>query len=901
MTVSNIQLNLNTQPKPLNKDKKATKSYLEAKGAIKTEDKIHPLPPQGHLIHDSVGNSVKYFFKDIGYDLKSLKNGFNGTANDHQSGRLNDVGLVVAGIMIATYLASKTTNPKARVMEYVGLGAFLTAMSIYPKIAINTPAKLMHGYDIDKQYIDDQGRKKSVMQDSNYVPYDMYLGEIPEEDIAIIGDKMGIPRDIKNRNDVIREQMRKIATQSNTLWMLTAGVTPALAALLCCGLENYVVGPALEKANIAKYESSISKALQKTMEMAEILEADSIHSNALSDKVEKLLTNYKGQELPKEEFNNLVETLSEDLFANTSEGIKEDLAKILEASAGKGNSSVVFTENTIQDLIAIAEDSISKSNKEALGKILVPTKEELETIVKKYLPSEADFVAGAQTNSENVIKIKEDLRALLDSKIKNSSTTVPKEFLNSQKNEIIENITKAVKAEKSSFVSEDAIKQIVDFAKILGEFKENQKILKKGAQFNIEFASETIIARSYDKFEKTLLKELGIKYSDLKKMRESEKYTKELLDKKFTEIAKDDKRFAKALENLGNVVSEMEVKLNGKDETRSRLLDLINATENNYNNTAKRLDKLGSFKTTINRLVKQDVETLGNNINTREELFDFLDGVTENKLKKLFEGKSWEKLSEAERIKYIAENANGIGSSKNLEITRILERYQGAKNSFNRILHTFDVYKRALNPESFAEALNDKSPEYIDSILKKGKDALLHASAPDHTMKLDTVKNPNFYKDLMNSIWASEAGEFYSTKQKGLLTEATKDALKKNNEFVKGNVLDRFQYYITRFRNIVGNSTVDFTKPYHILNKDIRNQYTMAEKTRMAFFNLVGQTPVDMAKGAAGRKFATQKWVRIISAITGGVFGIAILAQLGFGKLSNPQNIQKQVLDDANN
>ena len=138
MTVSNIQLNLNTQPQPLNKDKKATKSYLESKGAIKTEDKIHPLPPQGHLIHDSVGNSVKYFFKDIGYDLKSLKNGFNGTANDHQSGRLNDVGLVVAGIMIATYLASKTTNPKARVMEYVGLGAFLTAMSIYPKIAINT-------------------------------------------------------------------------------------------------------------------------------------------------------------------------------------------------------------------------------------------------------------------------------------------------------------------------------------------------------------------------------------------------------------------------------------------------------------------------------------------------------------------------------------------------------------------------------------------------------------------------------------------------------------------------------------------------------------------------------------------------------------------------------------------
>lgn len=30
------------------------------------------------------------------------------------------------------------------------------------------------------------------------------------------------------------------------------------------------------------------------------------------------------------------------------------------------------------------------------------------------------------------------------------------------------------------------------------------------------------------------------------------------------------------------------------------------------------------------------------------------------------------------------------------------------------------------------------------------------------------------------------------------------------------------------------------------------------------------------------------------------VFGTAILAQFGFGKIRNPQNIQKQVNDDAN-
>ena len=899
MTVSKIQVNFNNQTQPSQKEKKVIKPYLEAQGAVDTSNNVHPLNPQGHLIHDTAENKVKYFFKDIGYDMKSLKNGINGTANDHQSGRLNDVGLATAGILIATYLASKTNNPKARVMEYVGLGTFLTAMSIYPKIAINTPAKLLHGYDIDKQFIDDQGRKKSVMQDSNYVPYDMYLGELPEEDIELIGDKMGIPRDIKNRDSVTKEQMRKIATQSNTLWMLTAGVTPALTALMCCGLENYVVGPALEKANIAKYDSAVSKALQKTLDMAENISADSIKSNSLSDKVKKLLTNYKGQELPKEEFNNLIDLLSEDLFANTSEGIKEDVIKILGTSAGKGNESIVFTEQTIQDIIAASENSISKSNKESLSKILVPTKEEIETILKKYLPENPDFTKGVQTNADNIGQIKNEFKALIDSKIKNT-TNIPKEFLNSQRNDIIENISKTVQKEKSSFVTEETITKLTDFAKILGEFKENQAVLQKCKEFNVEFANETIIARSYNKFEKTLLNELGIKFSDLKKMRESEKFTKEILDRKLSEICKDEARFSKTMEKLGNVVSDMEIKLNGKDEARSRILDLISATENNYNNTAKRLSELGSFEKTINRLVKQDVETLGNSLNSRQELFDFLDGITSNKVKDLFKDKSWDKLTEAERLQYIGANANGVGSSKNLEISRILERYQGAKNSFNRILHTLDVYKRSLNPESFAETLKGKDPEYVEAILKKAKETLLYASAPDHTMKLDTVKNPNFYKDLMNSVWAAEAGEFYSTKQKGLLSETTKNILSKNNELAKGNVLDRFQYYITRFRNIVGNSTVDFTKPYHILNPKIRNEYTMAEKTRMAFFNLVGQTPVDMARGAAGRRFATQKWVRIISTITGSVFGIALLAQFGFGKLSNPQNLQKQVNNDTN-
>lgn len=67
----------------------------------------------------------------------------------------------------------------------------------------------------------------------------------------------------------------------------------------------------------------------------------------------------------------------------------------------------------------------------------------------------------------------------------------------------------------------------------------------------------------------------------------------------------------------------------------------------------------------------------------------------------------------------------------------------------------------------------------------------------------------------------------------------------------------------------------------------------------MAFFNLVGQSPVDMAQGAAKRQYGTKKWFQIVSGVTAGVFATTILAQAGFGKLRNPHNIKKQVNDET--
>ena len=94
---------------------------------------------------------------------------------------------------------------------------------------------------------------------------------------------------------------------------------------------------------------------------------------------------------------------------------------------------------------------------------------------------------------------------------------------------------------------------------------------------------------------------------------------------------------------------------------------------------------------------------------------------------------------------------------------------------------------------------------------------------------------------------------------------------------------------------------LDFTKPYHIIDGNAPKQYTKSEITRMSKFNLVAQNSVDLVKNAAERRYGNQKWVRTASAIAGTVLGATLLAQLCFGKIRNPHNIEKKVEDGSNN
>ena len=902
MAIQPVQMNVdNTKSQQPLKQKKVVKPYLEAEGSVKTDNLVKPLPPIGHLVKDDFISGTKYFFKDIAYDMKAIKDGFNGTANDHQLGRLNDVGLKLGGLGIATYLASVTTNPKVRLMEYVGLATFLTSMEVYPKLAIYAPAKLKHGFDVGQEYIDDQGRKKSVLQDGNYIPFDMYQANASDEDLMAIADKMGIPKDAKNRKEIAKEHIRKTAIQNNTLWMMTAGfATPIMTALICSGLEKYVVAPSLEKKRNGMHNKSIAEALKLTNDMKIDLAED--YSNSLSKKVSKLIESYKGKELPAEDVKALIEMITDGLDNEATVGIKEDITKLLKN--GKNGESFVIDSETIEKSLESMKSKLGKNQRVKYENILVPTQAEIENIIKT-ISKDANFENGVVLNTDEMDKLKKAVQDLMDSKIATSDGN--KAFMKSVKNKMIQGEFVEFKKVPSNILTDETLSKLINFAKVIGDFKEMNTKLLKCESFKFEFAPETVLARSYEKFESTFIKELGFTNKEMKIMRESKEYATELIDKKLSELAKDDSRYKDVLSKLSKIITEMESSLHGNVENESAIKDLITAYENNYNKTAQRLEKLGGddFARSIKKLVAQDPSTLKPSITSINDLYAWLDGINVSLVKELDEEmakiahldyNSPEKF--AIREKYAIAHSKELGSSKKLVLDRLRARYAGVRNSYNRVIHVLDLYRRSLKPEEFAKEISilSQKPEYIEELIKKGKKAVLNAYTADFILKNETTNNPELFIDFMNSVF-SNSNEIAGH---GQMSKATKEALANNKNVAGGSVLDRFGTYLTRFRNILGNDTVDFTRKKHIINEMLKSMYHRDVCTSESRFNLVAKSPVDMVREGSAKKYGSNKWFKIVASIGGTVFGVALLAQLGFGKIRNPHKIEKQVKNESN-
>lgn len=228
-------------------------SSVEDKKQSLRQPYLKPERPHGYLVREnaleSAGSSVTGLAKTYGYFYNAV---VNGKGNDYTVGRINDGAKFLGSLGIAAALASRAPNPKAKVMEFVGFATWFSSMALWPKV-LNTGIKAVKGVDLDQEYVDSYGRRKRFFEDSQYLTWDLYSNK----ELDKMGDKLGVPKDIENRHDAIKEKAKQVAIQGNTLMMLTAGfATPVMTGLICNRLERPVTA-LLEKHRVGKAQKGL--------------------------------------------------------------------------------------------------------------------------------------------------------------------------------------------------------------------------------------------------------------------------------------------------------------------------------------------------------------------------------------------------------------------------------------------------------------------------------------------------------------------------------------------------------------------------------------------------------------------------------------------------------------------
>lgn len=222
-----------------------------------TEGKVKPMNYKGKLLPSRIFPSPIECAKDFKGDIISIGKAARGVANDHELGRINDLGMKIGSGCLGLYLSIKAASTLPKAMEFIGPLTFYGAMSLWPKLAIQAPIKARTGVDVHQEYLDSQGRKKKLFLDPQYVLTDLYS----KDDLEKMGDKLKVSKDIPDRDNYIKQRAQKTALQANTLWMLTAGSASGLISALTCNAIEGPLSTLIEKADVISSQKDIEKLL----------------------------------------------------------------------------------------------------------------------------------------------------------------------------------------------------------------------------------------------------------------------------------------------------------------------------------------------------------------------------------------------------------------------------------------------------------------------------------------------------------------------------------------------------------------------------------------------------------------------------------------------------------------
>lgn len=291
------------------------KLYLDLQ---KRANEVKPNEAKARLVEEGIlGNpitEVKDMVKDGKNFVTAVKTGKMG---DNNLGRINDLGLKFGAAIIATFLAFHSKTKTESLMRFIGGATFIGMMDLWPKLFINLPAKLVHGFRIDRKYISAQGDKKDFFLDNQFLVWDAY----PEAQLRQDAQNAGIDYDSKNGKEKIQRKMQKTALQNRTLWMATAGfATPLLTAMIGNFVEpkvkELVVNKNVQNTKNMLYDldgyldgtvqkPTISQKLSQT-KLGQKVKGSTLVQKATQDKslaeIDKLFESYNGGKIDEKSF-----------------------------------------------------------------------------------------------------------------------------------------------------------------------------------------------------------------------------------------------------------------------------------------------------------------------------------------------------------------------------------------------------------------------------------------------------------------------------------------------------------------------------------------------------------------------------------------------------------------------
>lgn len=545
----------------------------------------------GRLIKEnllqSAGSTVKSYAQISKHFLNAAFNGeVDAEGSDYYVGKVNDLAIRAGSLGIATILATSKLFPFAKGMEFIGLGTWFASMALWPRI-IGAPIKWKTGVDINQKYEDSFGRRKFVYDDNQYRPMDLfrhvdesgrglsekeYYKKYKKDYVYLdkLGDKLGIPKNIKNRNEATMNKSGQVATQGRSLWMLTAGVmTPVLSSVIADSLQS-PFRELVEKTRVYNATEKIKvldKELDNLLDISSEYGSRRINTN-LDEIIQKL-----GLHISEERQAEFEKLLGNKDFITDSEGLKklqnyfekhyrgtgfyDAIEKSMKHDFSHEEPMINFTDNLYSEIKQLSSDSVKK----ALAKMNPQFVETLPESVRNYSGiSTQDF-----EEIKNIAKINQNeaLNTLKRNSLENvygriltqqfNALDIDEDAVKMIQDELNKGFEKYLDTKKYHPLNADKLKKLMKFAEVNVQLQNKLEHFQKATIMNV---AESITANNWEKLPTKYLEALNFTQQELAEFATiNPSEASKILSAKLDKIVADKKAFETVLKKMTKLAS----------------------------------------------------------------------------------------------------------------------------------------------------------------------------------------------------------------------------------------------------------------------------------------------------------------------------------------------------------